>query len=557
MPALSADPPALDGPGPPDANDESPIEEAAREKLGLRRYDCPQLFRETADAATDTDLPFWAVLLLSGAIATLGLGLDQTAVVIGAMLVAPLLGPLLGLSLALAVGDGRLAVQTGLTITLGALGVIALAAALTWALPFQDVTGEIASRTRPTTLDLGIAIFSGLAGAVVTVSRETRLSASIPGVAIAVALIPPLGVAGFAVGTGRWELLQGPLLLFGANLGGIVLSGMGAFLLVGMHRDDVLQAARQWHREADLPGLSGRINRSKLQSLRVFESPWSRVGLVLVFIAAVSVPLTTTLRQVLLDARIDRAVAAAVVAVEAGGDASVLSRDAEAGPGGAAVRLRVATTGWIDQDERGRLERALSAQAGVPVTLTLEQLVASDGDFEALAARFPTGPAAPAAPPEAAAPSAALGVLSGQVEDALRGLALPGGVRALGADVAVGGGPARVVVAYAAPRRLSPDAEAIVADQAARALGLDRGAVAVEPVVLGSRPVPPDSAAVAGMAAVLARYPALRVVVTADSAASAALRGRLVRAGAPAARVEGRVGPPAVRLVAAPPADRP
>ena len=556
MPALSADPPALEGPVPAgDGNDGSAIEEAAREKLGLRRYDCPHLFRETADAATDTDLPFWAVLLLSGAIATLGLGLDQTAVVIGAMLVAPLLGPLLGLSLALAVGDGRLAVQTGLTITLGALGVIALAAVLTWALPFQDVTGEIAARTRPTTLDLGIAVFSGLAGAVVTVSREKRLSASIPGVAIAVALIPPLGVAGFAIGTGRWELLQGPLLLFGANLGGIVLSGMGAFLLVGMHRDDVVRAAREWHREADLPGLAGRVNRSRLRSLRVFESPWARVGLVLVFIAAVAVPLTTTLRQVVLDARVDRAVDAAVVAVEADGDASVLSRDAEAGPGGAAVRLRVATTGWIDEDERAAVERTLSAEAGVPVTLRLEQLVASDGDVEALAARFRTGPTVAPAPPEPASPSATLAALGGQMERALGGLSLPDGVRALGADVAVGTGPARVVVAYAAARPLSPDAEGIVAGQAARALGLDRGAVAVEPVVLGS--VSPDSAAVAGLAATVARFSALRAVVTADSAGAAALRGRLVRAGAPAERVETRRGAPSLRLVVRAPAEGP
>ena len=255
--------------------------------------------------------------MLSGAIATLGLGLDQTAVVIGAMLVAPLLGPLLGLSLALAVGDGRLAVQTGLTIVTGAAGVIALAAVLTFVLPFQDMTSEIAARTRPTTLDLGIAVFSGLAGAVVTVSREKRLSASIPGVAIAVALIPPLGVAGFAIGTQRWDLLQGPLLLFGANLGGIVLSGMGAFLLVGMHRNDVLEAARQWHRDTDLPGLAGRIDRSaSLANLRVFESTWARVGLVLVFIAAVSIPLTTSLRQVVRETRVERAVGAAVGAVE-------------------------------------------------------------------------------------------------------------------------------------------------------------------------------------------------------------------------------------------------
>ena len=530
-----------------DADEGTRLEEAARRKLGLRRYDCPALFRETADAATDTDLPFWSVLLLSGAIATLGLGLNQTAVVIGAMLVAPLLGPLLGLSLALAVGDGRLAVQTGLTIVTGAVGVIALAAALTFLLPFQDVTAEIAARTRPTTLDLGIAVFSGLAGAVVTVSRETRLSASIPGVAIAVALIPPLGVAGFAIGTQRWALLEGPLLLFGANLGGIVLSGMAAFLLVGMHRDDVLEAARRWHRDADLPGLAGRIDRSRsLASLRVFESPWARVGLVLVFIAAVAVPLTTSLGQVLRETRVERAVNAAVATLEADGTASVLARDVALGAGRSTVRFRVATTDGVGSDRVEDVERTLSAAAGEPVTVVVDQFTGSGDDLEALAAEFAAEAAAPpVAVAEPAPPAEVLDRFRRQVDAALAALVLPDGVRPVGAEVFVGAGVPRVVVAYAARAALPPEAEAIVARQAADALGLDRRAVGVDAIVVGPRAVPADSAGVRELAGLVARYPALRLTITDDSLAADGLRRRIVEAGAPADRVQGRAGAPA------------
>lgn len=531
---------------PPPAAEESAIEEAAREKLGLRRWDRPALFRETADAATDTDLPFWSVLLLSGAIATLGLALNATAVVIGAMLVAPLLGPLLGLSLALAVGDGRLAAQTFLTILVGALGVIALAAALTLVLPFQDATAEILARTRPTTLDLAIAVFSGLAGAVVTVSREHRLSASIPGVAIAVALIPPLGVAGFGVGTGwQWPFIRGSLLLFGANLGGIVLSGMAAFLLVGMHRPDVAEAARRWHRTSELPGLAGRISRSRAFSgLRVLDSPWSRAALVLAFVAAVAVPLTTSLRQVVRETRVDRAVAAAVAAIEESGAASVLSQDVVLGESAASARFRVATTAWIGDEERAAIERAASAAAGEEVAVVLEQLVASEGDVEALADRLlPTVAAAPEpAPP---APSAPFDQLQDRVTDALRGLALPAGVRPVGAEVLVtGAGPVRVRVAYAAARPLPPEAEAIVARQAAARLGLPPGAVAVDPVDLGARPLPADSADAAAVGRLLARFPSLRLAVVADSAAAEGVRRQLVRAGAPRAQVSARSGAP-------------
>ena len=557
-PPLAAEPPpAEDGRAAgPVAEGESAIEEAAREKLGLRRWDRPALYRETAEAATDTDLPFWSVLLLSGAIATLGLVLNSTAVVIGAMLVAPLLGPLLGLSLALAIGDGRLALQTGLTILLGAAGVIGLAAALVFFLPFQEVTPEIAARTRPTTLDLGIAVFSGLAGAVVTVSRERRLSASIPGVAIAVALIPPLGVAGFGIGTGlQWALIRGSLLLFGANLAGIVLSGMAAFLLVGMHRDDVVETARRWHRQSELPGLAGRVSRSRaFAQLRVFESARARLALVLAFAAAVAVPLTSSLREVLRETRVEQAVSAAAAALAADGRASVLSRDVAVGDDGSRVRFRVATTAWIGDDERERVERAASAAAGEPVTVTLEQLIASDGDLDAFADLLPTAPVtapAPAAPDPEPAPGAVFGQLEGRVRDALAGLALPDGVRVLGAEVVVGAGAPRVRLAYGAARPLSPDAETVVARQAAARLGLDPAAVTAEPVALGLRPLPADSAALAGLAGTLGRFPALRAVVVADSAGSLAVRRALVRAGAPPGRVGTQTGAPSgVRLVA-------
>ncbi|HYG66983.1 MAG TPA: TIGR00341 family protein, partial [Anaeromyxobacteraceae bacterium] len=413
--------------------EETSIEEAARKKFGLESWDRTALFRETAEAATDTDLPFWTVLLLSGAIATLGLALDQTAVVIGAMLIAPLLGPLLGLSLALAVGDGRLAIQTAATLLLGMAGVIAVSALLTVLLPFQNVTGEILARTRPTTLDLAIAVASGLAGAVVTLSREQRLSASIPGVAIAVALIPPLGVTGFGIGTGmQGPLIRGSLLLFGANLGGIVLSGLLAFLLVGMHRPDVVEAARRWHREGARRGLAARIEEAPvLRRVRVFGSAWARVGLVLAFVGAVAVPLSSSLQRFIRETRVQGAVSGVAEALRGEGNAAVLSRDVALGDGRTTARFRVATTAWIGEDERRALERAASRDAGEPITITLDQLIASDERLDSLVAAATQEPAAPAPDPK---PAATLSRLQSQIDGALGGLALPDGTTALGAE---------------------------------------------------------------------------------------------------------------------------
>src|SRR5690606_30647119 len=115
---------------------------------GVDPWDRPAIYREAAGAGVDNGAPVWAVLILSGAIATLGLALNSSAVVIGAMLVAPLLSPVMGLALALAAGDGRLAIQTGAIVIGSTAAVVATGAFLTAVLPFQTITLEIAARAR-------------------------------------------------------------------------------------------------------------------------------------------------------------------------------------------------------------------------------------------------------------------------------------------------------------------------------------------------------------------------------------------------------------------------
>ncbi len=546
-----ADDPALDNA--PDENGDSPIEEAARQQFGIRRWERPALYRETAEAATDTDLPFWAVLLLSGAIATLGLTLNSTAVVIGAMLVAPLLGPLLGLSLALAVGDGRLFVQTATTIFLGAAGIIALAALLTAVLPFQTVTDEIAARTRPTTLDLAIAVCSGLAGAVVTASREKRLSASIPGVAVAVALVPPLGVAGFGIGTGmQWPIIRGSLLLFGANLAGIVLSGLLVFLLIGMQRADVLKAARQWHHEDHATGLASRLEGlGVLDRFSALSTPWTRAFLVVAFMAVVAVPLTSSLRQIVRESRVARAVDDAAATLEADDRAFVIDRDLVYGEDGTSVRLRIATTRWVTDGEETAIVRAISREAGETVSLELEQVLASTGDLEAFAAALPSRPSVrtEAETPTPASFPSTLATVRGRLADVLDGLALPDSVQIVGGEVRVETEDTTPLleVAYGAPQRLPPEAETILVRQAAQALGLTDPATRIVAVPLGLQPLP-DSSAALRWSGLLRQYPRLRLNVRGDSTNLARVRRQLR---APDGRLTTQVGAPGARFTLA------
>lgn len=448
------------------------VEEAASERLGVEAWDRSAIYRESAAAAADNRLPYWAVLTLSGAIATLGLALDSAAVVIGAMLVAPLLAPVVGLALSLAIGDGRLAVQTA-AIVLGSTGaVILVAAGLTVALPFHSVTDEIAARTRPTTLDLAIAVFSGLVGAVVTVARRSRLSASIPGVAIAVALIPPLAVAGFGAGIGDAALIRGSLLLYGANLAGIVLSGMAVFLLVGMHRRDVLETARAWHRDAEVHGIASWADRIRwVRTLGVFRSAWARMGLVVAFAVSLGIPLSESLAQITREARVERAVRESAQEIFARpGRASVVGRQLEIGTVRTQVLLRVATTEWFGVEDREEFERRASTRAGEPVMLALEQLPArGENGVPSMEASTVTPPPQTQSPIEPLRLAELIASARARLDDAVETLALPAEVEILETELSVERSGAAVVrMTYTAPTPLAQQAEEMLALQLRR-----------------------------------------------------------------------------------------
>lgn len=524
----------------PDQTEDEPpgrLEKAAEEQLGVSRWDRPQIFREAAEAAADNDLPYWLVLVLSGAIAALGLAMGSSAVVIGAMLVAPLLAPVVGLSLAMAVGDGRLALQVAAVVAASTLAVIATAALLTLILPFQSVTPEIASRTRPTTLDLAVAVFSGLVGAVVTVDRGSRLSAAIPGVAVAVALIPPLAVAGFGIGIGRTDIIFGSMLLYGANLAGIVLSGMAVFLLVGMHRQDVVKAARDWHRQARPNGLARSMCRLPwVRDLGVVGTPGRRGLLVLAFAVAFAIPLSVTLRQVAREVRVRRAVGEAEELFQVPGRTSVLGRALTFGDDASRAHIRVATAVWVDEERRQEFERVSSRRAGEPIRLVLEQLPATAGGVEDLAGILPDRDPGPS--PGAQQPLPDLLERSQAIlREALVDLPFPSTARPVGMTLVVPpGDEAQVDLAYVAPEPLEPQTREVLTGAVRSAVGHSRLRVGWVHLSSGGRPFDAGASAAAdSLGALLRRYPTLRIELLAgedaDSAAVASAFQALSRAG--------------------------
>jgi len=177
---------------------------------------------------------WWVMLLLSVAIATFAVLQDSTAVVIGAMLIAPLMTPILGLAGAVVNGWRHRAGSSALLVAMGVAAAIALAYLLaSWVpqLVAFDANSQISSRTSPTFIDMLIAIAAGAAGAFATVN--SRVASSIAGVAIAVALVPPLSVVGVALESERWSDALGAFVLFMTNFVSIVLAAAAVFVLTG------------------------------------------------------------------------------------------------------------------------------------------------------------------------------------------------------------------------------------------------------------------------------------------------------------------------------------
>lgn len=155
------------------------------------------------------------ILICSIFIASIGLNVNSTAVVIGAMLISPLMGPILAIGLSVGTNDWSM-----LKRALKNFGVMVVVALITSTLyffitPLHEAQPELLARTKPTFLDALIAIFGGLAG-IIGVSRRNRGNV-IPGVAIATALMPPLCTAGYGLANGNWAFFLGAFYLFTLN----------------------------------------------------------------------------------------------------------------------------------------------------------------------------------------------------------------------------------------------------------------------------------------------------------------------------------------------------
>ena len=205
--------------------------------FGILDEEAKKQVTEEIKADSSPGFDFYLLVILSASIATLGLITNSPAVIIGAMLLAPLMSPIIGLGLATTTGNTRL-IRDSLTALLrGGLMAVLLSAALTKfneLMPFvslHELPTEIIARSHPSPIDLGIALAGGLAASYAL--TNPNLSAALPGVAIATALMPPLCSVGAGIALGEFDVAGGALLLFITNTVAISFSGALVFWVRG------------------------------------------------------------------------------------------------------------------------------------------------------------------------------------------------------------------------------------------------------------------------------------------------------------------------------------
>ena len=197
----------------------------------LEAVDRVDLF-DRLQAGARWNVDYILMMCLSTAIASLGLMQNSTAVVIGAMVVAPLMTPLIGAGLSLIQGNLVFFRDAMRAMGYGVAASLTISIILGFIVPLEQLTPELLARGAPTLIDLAVAFLSGAAAAY-ALARPSLLGA-LAGVAIAAALVPPLATVGIAFSEYRWDIVEGAAILFVTNLVAIILGAACVYRLLGI-----------------------------------------------------------------------------------------------------------------------------------------------------------------------------------------------------------------------------------------------------------------------------------------------------------------------------------
>lgn len=444
---------------------EHPLQDALARWLGVPTARRAEIVLDMYSRHRSDAVSYWLQLVLATGIATLGLVLSSTGVVIGAMLISPLMSPIVGLGMGLAVGSPLLTLRSMFRVAASIVWVVALAAALTVGLPFHETTTEIAARTSPTVLDLAVAAFCALAAGFTTARQSADTTSAAAGTAIGISLVPPLCVAGYGLGVAQWNIAGGALLLFTANFCAIIFCS--ALLFIGLGFNHVVLA------EDGVSGVGSRLRR-------VFGARYGvmwRLVLPALLLASVYVPLRAALGEVAWKIRVRDAVTR-ILAEVAPDDRSFRTALAIESSG---VNVRLALIGSPEEAHsvEALLRSRIAAVAGLDPEVDVTA-VADERSLQKIAASLVTPPP-PATPPPAPPPGPSS--LRKPIEEALAAHWPEAGGALRGWQVEFGAERPILHIRHQGPA-LGGAAEALLADFMGLALG-ESMAVRTEPVLTG------------------------------------------------------------------------
>ena len=329
-----------------------------RSLIYLRRVIRPLADDEKVKITTDllksatSSFDYFLLVVLSCSIATLGLITDSPAVIIGAMLVAPLMAPIIGIGLASITGDISVARKSALALLFGtglAVLLSSLMMLINLRLPFiafHEIPAEVMARTHPTPIDFAIAMAGGLAAAYAM--TRPNISAALPGVAIATALMPPLCTVGIGIALGSAEIAGGAMLLFITNALTIAFASALVFLLRGFTPD------------------THSINHHIPQTILI-----SAIILVILL-----VPLSYYSMKFVQQANANREINEVVARQVLGVNAELIELDTQNSPEGLKLVITVRTTAPLNYEQVVSLQKGIVDDLGLPISLKVNQILA-------------------------------------------------------------------------------------------------------------------------------------------------------------------------------------
>ncbi len=476
--------------------------------LGITPVRKAELYTDLIQSVTLTDVSYWLQVLFAAGIATLGLLLNSPAVIIGAMLISPLMGPILANGMAFAAGDVVLALRAIASLAASCVVAVLFAMLLIAVMPFKEQTAEILARTQPNALDLVIALFSGALGSVATCKEPKGVVTSIPGVAIAVALMPPLCVTGYGLGFALsinpvegWPIARGGALLFVTNLAAITFMAMVVFSILHIATPEVKKEIKEIHLRDDqsrwMLSFLRRIPASG--RLRIVGSLPSRFLAIALPLVILLVPLYQSLGRLQKDilARQEnnqvRRVATDIwqnsFANTANGEPraylSQLSTQIE--PKQLILQMTVFTSRDYSPEEKAVFTQQVAERLRRPSESVLLQLIEIPTTSNELIQRTIQAPPEPVVETLPSVTESQQQLLNA-VETALSGLSLPEPAQLLRYDVITSPAqPLTVALVYLSPRAIDPDARLLLTEELLRRLQFPEAQVRFEriPAIAG------------------------------------------------------------------------